>query len=75
MDKVRTAVVGAGKMGAIHAKVYDSLPQSELAAVVDVAEDKACKLASRYNCSAATRRRGYDSHSNGNTSGFGKNIH
>ena len=55
MDKIRTAVVGAGKMGAIHAKVYDSLPQSELAAVVDVAEDKACKLASRYNCSAATR--------------------
>ena len=26
MDKIRTAVVGAGKMGTIHAKVYDQLP-------------------------------------------------
>ncbi len=49
---IRTAVVGAGKMGAIHAKVYDSLPQSELVAVVDVDADKAQKLADRYNCPA-----------------------
>ncbi len=55
MDKIRTAVVGAGKMGAIHAKVYDSLPQSELAAVVDIVEDKARKLATQYNCFASTR--------------------
>jgi predicted dehydrogenase len=34
--KVRTAVVGAGKMGAIHAKVYAQLPQSDLVAVVDI---------------------------------------
>lgn len=33
--KVRTAVVGAGKMGTIHAKVYSQLPQSDLVAVVD----------------------------------------
>ncbi len=32
--RIRTAVVGAGKMGTIHAKVYDQLPQSELVAVV-----------------------------------------
>ncbi len=50
--RVRTAVVGAGKMGAIHAKVYDSLPQSELVAVVDADADKAQKLADRYNCPA-----------------------
>ena len=34
-DKIRTAVIGAGKMGSIHAKVYSQLPDSELVAVVD----------------------------------------
>jgi len=55
MDKIRTAVIGAGKMGAIHVKVYDSLPQSELVAIVDLAEDKAKKLADRYHCLAVIR--------------------
>jgi len=55
MDKIRTAVIGAGKMGTIHAKVYGSLPQSKLVAVVDIVEDKARKLANQYNCLAATR--------------------
>jgi predicted dehydrogenase len=50
--KIRTAVVGAGKMGAVHAKVYDSLPQSDLVAVVDTDIDKAKKLARKYKCSA-----------------------
>ena len=36
MDKMRTAVIGAGKMGAVHARVYDQLPQSDFVAVVDV---------------------------------------
>jgi len=52
--KVRTAVIGAGKMGAIHAKVYDQLPQSELVAVVDIDADKAQRLADQYNCLAST---------------------
>jgi len=52
MDKIRTAVVGVGKMGAIHAKVYDSLPQSDLVALVDTDIDKAKKLAKKYKCSA-----------------------
>jgi predicted dehydrogenase len=50
--KVRTAVVGAGKMGAIHAKVYSQLPQSELVAVVDIDAGKAQHLADQYNCLA-----------------------
>jgi predicted dehydrogenase len=50
--RIRTAVIGAGKMGAIHAKVYDSLPQSDLVAVVDTDVDKARKLARKYKCSA-----------------------
>lgn len=52
MDKIRTAVVGAGKMGAIHAKVYSQLPQSDFVAVVDTDIRKARKLSRKYNCSA-----------------------
>ncbi len=54
MNKIRTAVVGAGKMGAIHAKVYDQLPQSDFVAVVDCNGDKARRLAKQYSCSAFT---------------------
>ena len=52
MDKIRTAVVGAGKMGTIHAKVYNQLPQSDFVAVVDIDLGKAQSLANQYNCSA-----------------------
>ncbi len=50
--RLRTAVIGVGKMGAIHAKVYQGLPQSDLVAVVDTDIDKARKLARKYRCSA-----------------------
>jgi len=52
--KIRTVVVGAGKMGAIHAKVYSQLPQSELVAVVDIDGNKAQALADQYGCLAST---------------------
>jgi predicted dehydrogenase len=55
--RIRTAIIGAGKMGAVHAKVYDSLPQSNLVAVVDTDIDKARKLARKYKCSAFTDSR------------------
>jgi predicted dehydrogenase len=48
--KLRTAVVGAGKMGQIHAKVYYDLPLSELVAVVDVDEKKVKQLAKKFRC-------------------------
>ncbi len=50
--KIRTAVVGAGKMGTIHAKVYDQLPQSRLVAIVDTDIKKAKELAKKYKCDA-----------------------
>jgi predicted dehydrogenase len=50
--KLRTAVVGAGKMGGIHAKVYSQLPQCQLVAVVDTDIEKAKSLAEKYNCQA-----------------------
>ncbi len=52
MNRIRTAVVGAGKMGEIHARVYSDLPQSELVAIVDIDPDKAGRLAKKYRCQA-----------------------
>ncbi len=54
MDKLRTAIVGAGKMGQIHAKVLSKLPQSTLVGIVDIQQDKAKKLAKEYKCAAFT---------------------
>jgi len=54
MNKIRTAVIGAGKMGTIHAKVYDQLDQSDFVAVVDIDSEKAKRLAAQHNCSAYT---------------------
>lgn len=50
MKKLRTAVIGAGKMGAIHAKVLSQLPQSSLVAIVDTNRQKGESLASQYGC-------------------------
>ena len=52
--KIRTAVIGAGKMGSIHAKVYSQLPDSELVGVVDTDGARAGKLAEQYGCEAFT---------------------
>ncbi len=54
MDKLRTAVVGAGKMGEIHARVYSQLPQSKLVALVDIDLDKARRLAKKHRCEASS---------------------
>lgn len=51
-NKIRTAVVGAGKMGQIHAKVLSKLPQSSLVGIVDIQPDKAKKLAKEYRCAS-----------------------
>jgi len=52
MEKIRTAVIGAGKMGAIHARVYDQLVQSDFVGVVDTDAGRREKLAQKYNCRA-----------------------
>jgi predicted dehydrogenase len=57
VNKLRTAIVGAGKMGQIHAKVLRKLPQSELVAIVDIIQDKAKKLAKEYKCAFFTDSR------------------
>ena len=55
MKTLRTAVVGAGKMGNIHAKVYRQLEGSELTAVADKDLEKAEALAERYDCTATDK--------------------
>jgi predicted dehydrogenase len=50
MTKIRTAVVGAGKMGGIHAKVLSKLANSELVAIVDSEAERAEKIAAKHKC-------------------------
>jgi predicted dehydrogenase len=46
------AVIGAGNMGANHARVYSNLKGAELLAVVDTDSDRAQAVASLYGCRA-----------------------
>jgi predicted dehydrogenase len=52
MKKIRTAIVGAGKMGGIHAKVYSKLDDVQLVAIVDMDLQRAQNLAALHNCLA-----------------------
>jgi predicted dehydrogenase len=52
MNKIRTAVIGGGKMGSIHARVYSTLDTAELIAIVDTDKQRAEKLAAEFNCKA-----------------------
>jgi predicted dehydrogenase len=54
MTKLRTAVIGAGKMGKIHAKVYSKLDNAELVAVADNDIEKAESLAESFDCEATS---------------------
>ncbi|MHC4996917.1 MAG: Gfo/Idh/MocA family protein, partial [Planctomycetota bacterium] len=46
------AVIGVGRMGRHHARIYHQLPQAELLAVVDADADRAGALADEYGCDA-----------------------
>src|SRR4051794_17377186 len=52
--RIRTALVGCGKVGGIHAAALASLPGSELVAVCDGAADRAGAFAERYGGRAFT---------------------
>jgi predicted dehydrogenase len=52
MEKIRTAVVGAGKMGGFHSRVYSELDYVELVGIADLDMDKATALAEKYSCKA-----------------------
>jgi UDP-N-acetyl-2-amino-2-deoxyglucuronate dehydrogenase len=48
MDRVRTAVVGCGKVGQIHAQALSALPESEFVAACDVDLQRAESFATRF---------------------------
>ena len=54
MKKLRTAVVGAGKMGRLHTRIYSEMEQVELVGVVDTQLEKAQPIAQQYNTKAFT---------------------
>jgi predicted dehydrogenase len=49
---VRAAVVGAGHLGKIHARIYSETPDVRLTAVVDVNRDRANEVAVKYGAQA-----------------------
>lgn len=54
MRKVRTALIGCGKVGQIHALALQALPESEFVAVCDANRERAECFASTYGVSAYT---------------------
>jgi len=55
--RLRTAVVGAGNLGRHHARIYHSLPQAHLVAVVDTDGERAAEVAGRHEARALTEFR------------------
>jgi len=51
-EKIPVAVVGVGRMGRHHARIYHQLDAADLLAVVDLDEDRAASLADEYNCAS-----------------------
>jgi predicted dehydrogenase len=54
MAPIRTALVGCGKVGQIHAAALSSLPESEFVAVCDQSGERAAVFASRFGVRAFT---------------------
>lgn len=52
MNKLRTAVIGAGKMGRLHSRIYSQMDQVELVAIVDTQLEKAQQLTVEYGGTA-----------------------
>jgi predicted dehydrogenase len=49
VDKIRTAVIGAGHLGREHARIYSSIENSKLIAVCDINEKTGRAVAERYS--------------------------
>jgi predicted dehydrogenase len=54
---LRVAVIGAGSLGQHHARIYASLEEARLAAVVDTDPDRAAAIAARHGVAALTSHR------------------
>jgi len=53
-EPIDVAVVGVGRMGRHHARIYHTLDTARLVAVVDADEDRAGELADQYACDECT---------------------
>lgn len=51
-DTVRVSVIGAGRMGRHHARIYSSLADCDLIAIVDSDESRRADVAAEYRCRA-----------------------
>lgn len=54
MSKLKTGIIGCGKVGDFHAKAYASLPASSFCAVCDANKERAEAFAARYGVRAYT---------------------
>lgn len=50
MEKLKIAVIGAGFIGAFHARILYECPQADLKAIVDINAETAQRLAGLYEC-------------------------
>jgi predicted dehydrogenase len=57
MPEIRAAVVGAGRLGSLHASKYAALPGVRLTHIVDIDASRAAQLASLYGAASATHYR------------------
>jgi predicted dehydrogenase len=60
MSEIRAAVVGAGRLGSLHAAKYAAIPGVALTHVIDIDAARAAQLASQYGASSATDYRALD---------------
>ena len=54
MKPLRLGLVGAGRMGSLHARVYSELPDVQLVGIADVDSGRAASLAQRFQTNAFT---------------------
>ncbi len=55
MKKIKTGIIGCGKVGHMHANALKNLPESEFTAVCDRNMDRAAAFAGQYNVKACSR--------------------
>jgi len=48
--KIRCGVVGVGSLGQHHARIYASLPTTELVGIVEASDARAAEICARHNC-------------------------
>ena len=55
VEKIKTALIGCGKVGQTHAQALSSLPESEFVAVCDATKERAAGFAERYQVKGYTQ--------------------